>query len=60
MAQDLTSLLNKVDNNGATSDGKLTAAEFKTLVRAVQECQGGVKKIVRNTVRSSPRRRPSR
>lgn len=54
MAQDLTPLLNKVDNNGATSDGKLTAAEFKTLVRAVQECQGGVKKIVRNTVPYTP------
>ena len=54
MATDISNLLRKVDNNGATSDGKLTADEFKTLVTAVQENQGSVKKIVRNTVEYTP------
>lgn len=52
--QNLTPFLQKVDNNGQTSDGKLTAEEFKTVIRAIQECQGGVKKIVRNTVEYTP------
>lgn len=51
---DLTKFLSKVDNEGTTPDGELTAEEFKEIIRAIQQCQGGVKKIIRNGVEYSP------
>lgn len=50
----LSKYLNKIDNNGDTPDGELTSAEFKEIIQAIQQCQGGVKKIVRNGVEYAP------
>ncbi len=51
---DITSLLNKISNEGATSEGELTSEEFNLLIQAVIENQGGVKKITRNGVEYTP------
>lgn len=48
MAIDLTGLLNKVENKGETPQGKLSADEFNTLVKAVQQNQNGVKSVSYN------------
>lgn len=48
MATDITGLLNKVENKGQTPQGKLSANEFNTLVKAVQENQNSVKSISYN------------
>ncbi len=45
MAIDLTGLLGKVQNEGATAAGRWTAQENNTLVSAVIECQNPVKMI---------------
>ena len=45
MAIDLTGLLGKVQNEGATAAGRWTAQENNTLVEAVIECQNPVKMI---------------
>ena len=45
---DISGLLNKVENKGATAQGKLSAEEFNTLVAAVQENQGSVRSISYN------------
>ena len=42
---DLQPLLGKVENDGATDEGRCSAAEFNILVQALIECIGGVKKI---------------
>lgn len=42
---DLTDLLNKIENKGETSQGKLTASEFNTLVQAVRENQKAVRSV---------------
>lgn len=46
--EDLTGLLNKVENKGETPQGKLSADEFNKLVRAVRENQTGVRTISYN------------
>ena len=48
MATDITGLLNKVENKGETLQGKLSAAEFNTLVQAVRENQAGVRTVSYN------------
>ena len=42
-------LIPKIENNGATDAGVLTAEEFNTLVRAVIKAQGSIKKITFNS-----------
>lgn len=51
---DLTPFLNKISNNGATPEGELSSEEFIQVIQAIQECQGSVKKIVRNNVEFVP------
>ncbi len=51
---DLTKYLSKVDNEGTTPEGELTAEEFKEIIRAIQQNQGSVKKIIRNGVEYTP------
>ena len=51
---DLTPFLNKISNDGATPEGELTSEEFVTIIRAIRETQGGVKKIIRNNVEFVP------
>lgn len=51
---DLTKYLSKVNNEGATPEGELTAEEFQEIIRAVIANQGGVKKIIRNGVEYTP------
>lgn len=51
---DLTKYLAKIDNEGATPEGELPAEEFKEIIRAIQQCQDGVKKIIRNNVEYTP------
>jgi len=51
---DLTKYLSKVDNEGTTPEGELTAEEFREIIRAIQANQDGVKKIIRNGVEYSP------
>lgn len=46
--EDLTGLLNKVENKGETPQGKLSAEEFNKLVRAVRENQQGVRTVSYN------------
>ena len=46
--EDLTGLLNKVENKGETPQGKLSADEFNKLVRAVRENQQGVRTVSYN------------
>ena len=46
--EDLTGLLNKVENKGKTPQGKLSAEEFNKLVRAVRENQQGVRTVSYN------------
>lgn len=45
---DISGLLNKIENKGATAQGKLSAEEFNLLVSAVQENQGGVRSVSYN------------
>ena len=45
---DISGLLNKIENKGATAQGKLSAEEFNLLVSAVQENQGSVRSISYN------------
>ena len=49
MATDITNLGSKIEDGGKTPDGKLTASEFNTLIRAVQENQNSVKTISYNS-----------
>ena len=49
MATDISDLGSKVEDGGKTPSGKLTATEFNTLVRAVQENQNSVKTISYNS-----------
>ena len=51
---DLTKYLSKVDNEGTTPEGELTAEEFKEIIRAIQQNQGSVKKLIRNGVEYTP------
>ena len=46
--EDLTGLLNKVENKGETPQGKLSAEEFNKLVRAVRENQTSVRTVSYN------------
>ena len=46
--EDLTGLLNKVENKGETPQGKLSADEFNKLVRAVRENQASVRTVSYN------------
>ena len=46
--EDLTGLLNKVENKGETPQGKLSADEFNKLVRAVRENQSSVRTVSYN------------
>ena len=46
--EDLTGLLNKVENKGETPQGKLSADEFNQLVRAVRENQQSVRTVSYN------------
>lgn len=46
--EDLTGLLNKVENKGETPQGKLSADEFNKLVRAVRENQTSVRTVSYN------------
>lgn len=46
--EDLTGLLNKIENKGETPQGKLSADEFNKLVRAVRENQQGVRTVSYN------------
>lgn len=55
MAQiDLSKYLLKVDNEGTTPEGELTAEEFREIIRAIIANQGSVKKIIRNGVEYAP------
>lgn len=49
MATDISNLGSKIEDGGKTPSGKLTALEFNTLVRAVQENQNSVKTISYNS-----------
>lgn len=51
---DLQEFLLKIDNEGTTPEGELTADEFKKIIRAIMANQGGVKKIIRNGVEYTP------
>lgn len=44
---DISSLLGKVENDGSTDSGRLTAAEFNTLVNAVGEVQNKVEGTIK-------------
>ena len=46
--EDLTGLLGKIENKGETPQGKLSADEFNTLVRAVRENQQSVRTVSYN------------
>lgn len=46
--EDLTGLLNKIENKGETPQGKLSADEFNQLVRAVRENQQSVRTVSYN------------
>lgn len=46
--EDITGLLNKVENKGATPEGKLSADEFNKLVRAVIDNQSSVRTVSYN------------
>lgn len=49
MATDISGLRGKVENEGMNEQGRLSANEFDTLVKAVMENQNGVKKISVNS-----------
>ena len=49
MATNITELGSKIEDGGKTPAGKLSAAEWNTLIRAVQENQNGVKTISYNS-----------
>ena len=49
MATDISNLGSKIEDGGKTPSGKLSATEFNTLVRAVQENQNSVKTISYNS-----------
>ena len=48
MATDITHLGGKIENDGATAQGRVSASEWNTLIAAVQECQNPVKSITYN------------
>lgn len=48
MATDIKDLAGKVENEGATPEGQVSAAEWNRMIQAIIETQGGVKKIVYN------------
>lgn len=48
MATKIDDLKNKVENDGATPEGQVSAAEWNRMIQAIIETQGGVKKIVYN------------
>ena len=49
MSTHIEDLLNKVENGGATPDGKLSAPEFVRMVQAVMENQGSVHSVSLNS-----------
>ena len=51
---DLSKIQEKIENNGETADGMLSAEEFNLIFAALLECQGGIKKIIRNGVEYKP------
>lgn len=51
---DLSSISEKIENNGETEQGQLSSDEFNLILRALRECQGGIKKIIRNNVEYKP------
>lgn len=51
---DLTKYLSKVDNEGTTPEGELNSAEFREIIRAIIDNQGGMKKLIRNGVEYTP------
>ena len=48
MAIDISTLGGKIENDGASAQGRVSAAEWNTLITAVQECQNPVKSISYN------------
>lgn len=48
MATNIDNLAGKIENEGATPQGTLTADEWNQLIRATKENQGSVKKIIYN------------
>lgn len=46
MVTDITDLLDKIENNGATAKGMLTADEFNRLVSVVIENQKAAAKVI--------------
>lgn len=51
---DISDLLNKVENEGKTPAGRVSAAEFNRLVTAVGENQGAVHKVTIDNVEFTP------
>lgn len=51
---DLSSISQKIEDGGETAAGQLSAEEFNLIFKALRECQGGIKKIIRNNVEYKP------
>ena len=51
---DLSKITEKYENGGSDETGQFTAEEFNLIVQALRECQGGIKKIIRNNVEYKP------
>lgn len=51
---DLSKITEKYENGGSDETGQLTAEEFNLILAALRECQGGIKKIIRNNVEYKP------
>ena len=51
---DLSKIQEKIENNGENEQGMLSADEFNLILSALRECQGGIKKIIRNGVEYRP------
>ena len=51
---DLSSISQKIEDGGETAAGQLSADEFNLIFKALRECQGGIKKIIRNNVEYKP------
>ena len=50
---DLSKIQEKIENNGENEQGMLSADEFNLILSALRECQGGIKKIIRNGVNAA-------
>ena len=51
---DLSQIKPKTENGGTDETGVFTADEFNLILQALRECQGGIKKIIRNNVEYAP------